>query len=260
MNVAQKYKANVGVPGTQSGTGIAFGHANIKHRQETAHLHENEKAHLFAINPGGNTYVPGNKYCEKGPKEEVFAAAPVDQIITPFSGDWELTGKVKYKSSYINHIAYMEALYQRIGANQLKIIATGDGGLYSIMEINKSLMRDFDIFLVKDLGRLAEVIAAIIENLDQFDLTGGIDELIKNKKINKQILETIEIIDKEDATEFKKKNFGSNESPENEDYEVFRHFFFEFLKIAKKKKGNIKITTLKDFEKDLDEYLASCLK
>jgi len=73
-------------------------------------------------------------------------------------------------------------------------------------------------------------------------------------------LETIEIIDKEDATEFKKKNFGSNESPENEDYEVFRHFFFEFLKIAKKKKGNIKITTLKDFEKDLDEYLASCLK
>lgn len=250
MNISDKYQANVGVPGTDSGIGTAFGRKNIEYTNKTEHIPHRDKAHLFAINPGGNTYVPNNKFTENTVRNEIFANAPVDSIITPFTAGWELQGKDKYKSPYLNHIAYMEALYQRIGFGQSKTMVVGNGGLYSIMEINESIQRDSNLLLVKDSGRFAEITSLIIENIDKFNLNG--DQNIESEKIIKFIQDNLE---DEVANEFLKKDFGFESDPENEDYEVYRTFFYKFLQLAKIHIERIKITNLKDLEADLDNII-----
>lgn len=250
MVAADKHKANVGVPGTDSGIGKAFGMKNLEYRSATSHIPHAEKAHLFAINPGGNVFVPGNPYMKKTVRSEVYANAPVDSILTPFSAGWELKGRAKYKSPYLNHVAYMEALYQRIGYGQKKVMVVGNGGLFSVVEINESLQRGADLMLVKNSGRFAEAASCLLENINEIDLDGNQDAL--NEKILKILNNKLDL---EVGKEFFEKDFGLESAPENEDYEVFRAFFIEFLKLAKIHKDKIKITTLADLQSDLDDYL-----
>ncbi len=251
MNAAHDHRANVGVPGTQSGIGTAFGWQNVDYKHRFGHLPHSEQAHLFSINPGGNTYLPGNKYTEGVDRSHVYANTPVDSIITPFAAGWGAKGKAKYKIPYRDHIAYMEALYQRMAHDQAKVMVVGNGGLYSIMEINESLQRGFDLFLVKGTGRFADAAAVMIENLENIHIPDSFSELTY------QVIDQIKQALPEDiAQEFFKKDFGEDEHPSNENYEVYRDFFWQFLKLVQNSKANIKITDLDNLQTDLDKYLA----
>lgn len=249
IKVAHNHKANVGVPGTQSGIGIAFGFQNNNYRKQFQHLPHAEKAHLFSINPGGNVFFPNNEFMEETPRAEIFANTPVDTIVTPFKAGWELNGKAKYQSPYLNHIAYMEALYKRIGFGNKKVMVVGNGGLYSIAEINDSMSHDFDLIIVKNSGRFAEAATALLEHLDKINAPTA-------DLRSEQVIEIIEKnLDPEVAQEFFKKDFGFDAIPENENYEVYRVFFFKFLKLAQSKRSRISITTVENLETDLENYL-----
>jgi hypothetical protein len=262
MKTAHKHIANVGIPGTQSGVGNAFGKQNILYQEQTETLPHRDKAHLFAINPGGNTFFPGNKYLKNTPQEEIFANTTVDTIITPTSAGWERVGRKKYNSLYLNHIAYMESLYQRTGTDQPKTMVVGNGGLYSIAEINESLKKGLNLILIKDSGRFAEAVATITEQIDNLNIpTEHIEQYHKTNQnivndFSGEIINAIKTLDPTVKDEFLKKDFGYENIPENEDYEVYRTFFFKFLQLAKKHKDKIKISSLDNLETDLNQYLS----
>jgi hypothetical protein len=251
ISVAHEHKANVGVPGTQSGIGNTFGWANVNYRNQFGHLPHSEQAHLFAVNPGGNTFFPGNKRTSASERDQVFANTPVDSIITPFEAGWGMQGNAKYKSPYLNHVAYMEAIYQRLAHDQPKVMVVGNGGLYSIAEINESLKRDFDLILVEGTGRFADAAAVIIKHIDKIEIPND------PQKISEQVIALLrKILPADIAKEFFKKDFGSEHQTDNEDYQVFRTFFWNFLKLAKAKQRNIQTTSLEQLEQTLDKYLS----
>ena len=251
ISSAHKHKANVGVPGTQSGIGNTFGWANVNYRNQFGHLPRSEQAHLFAVNPGGNTFFPGGKRTMDSDRNQVFANTPVDSIITPFEAGWGMQGKDKYKSPYLNHVAYMEAIYQRLAHEQPKVMVVGNGGLYSVAEINESLKRDFDLILVEGTGRFADAAATVIKNIDQIDIPSD------PQKIGPQVVELLhKILPADVDKEFFKKDFGSEHQTDNEDHQVFRTFFWNFLKLAKAKKDKIQTTPLDQLEQVLDKYLS----
>ena len=251
MNVAHDHRANVWVPGTQSGIGVTFGWQNVDYKHRFGHLPHREQAHLFSVNPGGNTYLPGNKYIEGSDREEVFANTPVDSIITPFDAGWGADGKDKYQSPYRNHIAYMESLYQRMAYDQPKVMVVGNGGLFSIMEINESLQRGFDLVLVKGTGRFADAAAAMIENLENIHIPDNFSEL------SHQVIDQVKQSLPDDiAQEFLQKDFGGDEQTDDENHEVYRDFFWQFLKLVQTSKNNIHITDLDNLQEDLDNRLA----
>ncbi len=247
MNVAHKYKANVGIPQTQSGIGINFGSKNIEYERRFGSLPFAEKAHFFTISPGGSVYFPENKFLEKDGKSSVYANTTVDTFMTPIPAEWNKKGRDKYTSKYITHIAYMEALYSKMSINQKHIMVVGNGGLFSIMEINESLKRGVELLLVKNTGRFAEAASILV---------GHIDEILNSETMDREILNILkEKMNSQSFEEFCKKDFGYEESPENEDYEVYRDYFRNFLLLAQKNIKVVRSTELENLEQSLDDLL-----
>ena len=250
ISAAHEHKANVGVPGTQSGIGNTFGWANVNYSNQFGHLPHSEQAHLFSVNPGGNTFFPGSTKTSHSERNQVFANTPVDSIITPFEAGWGMQGKNKYNSPYLNHVAYMEAIYQRLAHDQAKVMVVGNGGLYSVAEINESLKRNFDLILVEGTGRFADAAAAIMKHIDKLEVPND------PQKIGPQVIDTVrKILPADVSKEFFQKDFGSEHYTDNEDYQVFRTFFWNFLRLAKAKKGSIQTTSLDKLEQTLNKYL-----
>lgn len=252
LRVAHEAKANVGIPGTQSGIGTFFGREAVHYRNQFGHLPKAEQAHVFAVSPGGNVHYPGSPYSNQAAQEERFAITPVDSIITPFPADWGLKGKDKLSSRYLDHIAYMESLYERMSQDRERVMVVGNGGLYSIMEINESLKRGFELFLVKDSGRFAEVASAIFEQMDKFD------ENAPEKVINAAILDIARTSLGADVfEEWVKKDFGREVRAQTDDAEVYRMYFHSFLKAARGRKNQVHVTTIETLERDLGNVVLS---
>lgn len=251
MRVGHDHKANIGIPGTQSGLGNTFGIQNMHYHNLFGHIPHRDRAHFFAVNPGGSVFFPGNPYTEKSPADETFAAAPVDMIVTPCLAGWELKGKDKLRSPYLDHIAYMESIYRRVAGDQPKIMVVGNGGLYSIVEINESLRQGFDLILLRDSGRFAEAVASILESPNPPDMSRDAESIARD------VIDRVRAVLSADiANEFLRKDFGSEPVPENDDYLVYRMYFFEFLKTAAEKRDRIRTTKLRDLEPSLREMLA----
>ncbi|MEN9613893.1 MAG: hypothetical protein RLZZ347_200 [Candidatus Parcubacteria bacterium] len=245
--VAHAHKANVGVPGTQSGIGTVFGQLNIEYGRQYGHLAHADRAHFFAINPGGSVYFPGNRFVAEG-DGSVYANTPVDTLVTPIPAEWNKRGLDKYTSKYITHIAYMEALYHRMSVGQKQVLVVGNGGLYSIMEINEALKRNAGLVLVSDTGRFAEVASALVPHIDSILSATSPDKAILEILKSQMGVETLQ--------EFLKKDFGSQELAENDDYKVYRDFFITFLKLAKEKMSHIIATDLQGLEQTLETTLS----
>lgn len=248
MKTAHEKKANVAVPGTQSGIGISFGQRNVDYKRQFSHLPYSEQAHLFAVNPGGNTFFPGNKFLRNTNKKDIFANTAVDSIISPFNTNWSTSkGLDKLKSLYLNHVAYKGAFYDRMAINQPKIMVVGNGGLFSIIEIVELLKRDFSLVLVKGTGRFGDAAALLMENIDNIDLTSD--------QKNKSLIELVRKLAPEIVGEFLDQDFGKTNDTDNEEHLVFREFFWRFVKIAKLKRDCIKTTSLENLSQTLTELI-----
>jgi hypothetical protein len=218
MQVAHDERANVFVPGTQSGIGLAFGAQNSRYRSEFGHLPMRDQAHVMAISPGGNTFFPGNKWLSRD-VEQNYAITPVDSIITPTEAAWDVKGLAKRSSPYRTHVAYMESLYRRLSHDQPHVMVVGNGGLYSIMEVNETLGSKADLILVKDSGRFAEVSSLLLEGPAPANSVELLD--ILHQKGREDVVE-----------EFLRKDFGQHARPVSDDEMVYREFFYQFLRLA----------------------------
>jgi hypothetical protein len=251
LEVAHEFRANVAVPGTQSGIGVTFGKANIDYRAHFGHLPHDEQAHLFAISPGENTYFPGNPfYSADIDRNDIYAIPPVDSILTPFGADWNATGVRKLQSRYIYHIAYMESLFQRIAERQKKIIVVGNGGFYSLLELNESFRRGFNVILIKDSGRFAEIASCAIQHPHILKLFAQGSEGDKGliDLINHSVSSSV-------ADEFFKKDFGFESAAENEDYQIYRDTLRTFARIIENNSDRISITSLDTLASTLREKM-----
>lgn len=251
MRVAHDHKANVGIPGTQSGIGVTFGRYNTHYRNQFGHLSRKEQAHMFAISPGGSTYYPGNPSVYLSDLEHTYAMTPVDSILPPFAAEWSLRGKDRLTAAYLKHIAYMEALYAGMSEGQPKVMVVGNGGMWSIAEINESLKYDFDLILIKDSGRFAEIAAMLVGHLDEIDFFES------DEKFGARIIGLIDTyINNEVKAEFYSKDFGYKAKAENDHVGAYRVFFKIFLERAKRYKDRIKVTSLAELERNLDSYVS----
>ncbi len=255
MKAAHEHKANVGVPGTQSGIGTLFGRRSLEYTTQMEHLPDRDKVHLFSVNPGGNLFYPGNPFLEGTPQNEIFALSPVPSIITPFKAKWELKGRERYESPYRLHVAYIEALYRRMSDPRDRLMVVGNGGLYALFEVNASIDNNFKLFLVRNTGRFADVASLFNERLYQQDLN---PRVLSNEEFSKRVIERVKSrLPADVAQEFFEKDFGFEVVPENENYEVYRHFFREYMmRVTKGYYTEIRSFDLERLEEMLTSYFS----
>ena len=250
LRVGHEHRANIAVPGTQSGFGLAFGRENVNYKNEFAALPRRELAHMFAISPGGHTYYPGNARLA-GEKNQTFALNAVDSIMTPFRAGWADTAEDFQSSTYRNHIAYMESLYARVASGQPKALIIGNGGFWSIFEAVESLKRGFTTFLIKGSGRFADAAAALLEERVAATI-GGLDD----ENLDAMILETVRHkLSPESAKDFLSKDFGSDPAPRDERYRQYRLLFRRYIREAALAGGTVRTTTVETVAADISAVL-----
>ena len=199
MNVAHEHTANVGVPGIQRGLGTSFGLRNMEYKNMLEHTRKRGQAHLFAVNPGGNTFVPGtpfpfeeNEYGPITPRSELFANSPIPSIHTPYKMGLELQGQEKVNSPYRLHLQHKEAMYARLSAGQPRCVVVSGGDLNTLFEVQAALDAGFPTVFVNDSGRFAEVVAALIDDVEEVrDLPEDEREKYIRNKIIERVLEDV---------------------------------------------------------------------
>jgi hypothetical protein len=227
MRLAHKYRANVAVPGTQSGIGIHFGRANANYREVYGSLPHRDQAHVFSISPGRSVYAPGNPHFALGDPRHAYALTPVDTILTPADAGWGLKGLAKIQSPYRTHIDYMEGLYRRVSDPDRRITIIANGGMYSVMEATEAYRNGFTMIYIYDSGRFAEAVPALYP---YSTFSESIDTSRPMKEVSAEILERLRRRMRPEAfEEFLEKDFGRELEPESEKYEAYRKVFFEFL-------------------------------
>ena len=253
LSVAHEARANVAVPGTQSGIGVYFGQQAVRYTQSAEHLPFRDRAHLFSVSPGGNTVYPENPWMAQTDMSARFAVAPVDTVVTPITAMWEAKGEERVRG-YDLHITYMESLFDRISKDQPRVLVAGNGGVFSILEMNESIKHGFNILLIEDSGRFAEAAAMVMRDIDRLP---DVDD----PSFDTHVLLLLEAtLDPVVAAEHFKKDYGSTEVPEGEmkeNFVVYRRYFREFVGLARQYPKRIHVTKLDDLEKRLREFIIS---
>lgn len=168
---AQKLKANVSVPGTQSGIGAKISRAALSVQQQTGELPVHEKASFFAITPGGETYYPGNDLVKDDSQEETdtYAMVPLNTLVTPVDAGWNRKGERKRSAPYFDHLKYAEDVYNRLSYQQPRITVVSNGGLFTVAEANSALENKSEILLVRDTGRFADLAILLEEERERLN-------------------------------------------------------------------------------------------
>lgn len=251
LSVAHQHSANVAVPGTQSGIGVYFGKQHVRYQNETDHLPFQQRAHFFSISPGGNTVYPENPWMHDTEPSERYAVAPVDTVVTPITALWHLKGEERVEG-YDLHIAYMESLFSRISKDQPRVLVAGNGGVFSVMEINESIKNGFDILLISDSGRFAEAAAVVMRELDSLP---AVDDPNFDEKVRLLLMATL---DEDVLEEHFRKDYGDKTPPDGdlkENYEVHRKYFREFVRLAREYRDRIFTTDLDGLEASLQTFM-----
>jgi hypothetical protein len=276
LMVAHEFKANVSVPGSQSGIGTVFGEAYLQYMQQFGALPLKDQARMFSIISGGDVYFPENPYL--APDRNPYGLVPIPMVATKHRAGWELRGNAKRTSAYLlRQIKHMESFYKRmcagkqVDAKQPRISLVGNGGLYSLWELDEIIDDDFDIMLIRGSGRFADIAAYMLEQApSDFNWEGDIEassalilELLAGATGNPYL---------DDATvnEFKKKDFGFdavlNLDPlatettdeaelQKQDYQIYREAFCRFMQRANQNRNRIHFTTVETVETDLRTLL-----
>lgn len=228
LKLAHENKANLCVPGTQSGLGNKFGEANVEYRRNFSHLSDNELAFMWGITPKQNICVRKDQARDEG--EEVYGVVPMNQIATDNKASWHLTGLDKLNSPYLRHAEHSADIISRTSSGQEKVLALMNGGLYSIVDAEALMNRGFPLVIYNKTGRLAESVSTLFSNLQELS-DGGFRDVDILKFVN-------EGMEAEARNEFLKKDFGFSEEPENDTFAAYRIKFKEFLKTILDLKNN----------------------
>lgn len=266
MEVAHMHRANVCVPGTQSGVGIAFGKENMLYRQQFQHLPLRDQAHVFSVISGRDVLFPGNPYADN-PGDELYGVNCVDIIFTKHSAEWLRVGDEKRESPYREQIRHMESVYKRTCAGksvdpaQPRIAIVEEGGLYSIWELQEIIDDDFDILLIQGSGRFADVAAHILQNGSSFSDWSNVEAA------SAFVLEMLDsavdhpYMSREMIERFKETQFGltagleTAQGTQKEDYQIYREAFCLFMSRAQSRRDRIHVTTIETLGVDLEKLL-----
>lgn len=171
VKAAHTLKANVCVPGTQSGIGTILGRASVAYQQQTADLTAAQKARFFAVSPGGETYYPGNPHLAPESEKEAmaFAIGPFDSILTPFQAGWDWKGQRLREAPYFRHVEYASAITRRVSSGQPRVTVVGNGGLFTVVEAIADLKNNSSMILVRDTGRFADLAIQLSEHRSEID-------------------------------------------------------------------------------------------
>lgn len=155
-NAAQKKKANVGKPGTQSGYGniLLKPFLNAKLAGSTDCIPE-----YFSIIPGKQTWYPGNPFFDYTDTQHTFAATPNKAIVTPYGGGWGT-----HKRDIIHHNDLQEKMYQAASDGFCRSTVIANGGHGAVTETIGALSNDSALVLVTDAGRFSTLVPAFLEN------------------------------------------------------------------------------------------------
>lgn len=276
LMVAHEFKANVSVPGTQSGIGTVFGEAYMQYMKQFGSLPLKDQARMFSIISGGDVYFPDNPYL--APDRNPYGLVPIPTVATKHRAGWELRGNAKRTSAYLlRQIKHMESFYKRmctgkkVDAKQPRISLVGNGGLYSLWELDEIIDDDFDIMLIRGSGRFADIAAYMLEQSPaDFNWEGDIEassalvlDLLAGATGNPYL-------DNATVSEFKKKDFGFdaalNLDPlatettdeaelQKQDYQIYREAFCRFMQRANQNRNRIHFTTVETVETDLRTLL-----
>lgn len=236
--VAHRLKANVVVPGTQSGIGVTLGRASVAYGQQTARLPASERARFFAVSPGGETYYPGNPYLAPENEHEAMAYAigPFDSVLTPFQAGWDWKGERKRDAPYFRHVEYAEAIYNRVSAGQPRITIIGNGGLFTIVEAVAALKNHSSIVLVEDTGRFADL--AIVLQQER--------EFVGNDHWEQKMIELINTKIPLHSRNALLQAFGSSVESATPEQQLYREKLREYVVLSQKE--DIRVTGVAELE------------
>lgn len=231
LEVAHRYKANVAPPGTQSGFGVDMGNAWLDYQNRTDHLPVNERAHCFAVSPGGETYYPGNKRLTTSPHGEPYAIGPFDSIVTPFDAGWNWPGDIKGQAPYFRHVEYMEAIYQRLSEGKQRVMVVGNGGLFTIAEAEGALRNNVPIVLTEGTGRFSDL---AIQVRRQFNAEAWrwVGDLSRRSYLDQYVLSIIRHYFSGDSRVRLLADFGESVPAREPEQELYRQHFYEFLRMS----------------------------
>lgn len=254
MSTAHKHRANVAPPGTQSGLGAEMGRQWKDYFSVTGHLAAEEKARVFAVSPGGETYYPGNRNLKPStgmPADEwePYPMIPCDTIMTPFAAGWALRD-TKAEAPYFQHVEYMEAIYQRLAEGKSRVVVVGNGGGFSIAEINAALKNNVPIILTKETGRFADFAIFILSNFAGWEAM----ERLTEEEAERMLLEWINTnVPDAIRNEVLRKDFGLAVPAEDPPKKLYRRLLFEFFKRAKS--GQIFFSTIDDLDTTIETVI-----
>jgi hypothetical protein len=249
---ADKYKANVAPPGTQSGFGADMAKIWLEYQDQTAHLSNEARARFFAVSPGGETFYPGNPNLTKDPEGSLYAIAPMDSILTPFDAGWSWKGARKGNAPYLQHIEYMEAIYQRLAEGQKRVMVIGNGGLFTIMEGLAALKNNAPIVLTENTGRFADLVIGFLRHFKDFELLNNFQT--NRVQIDQAILDLIENHISFENPGNILKDFGKEIPPENEEKNLYRIYLYQFLILART--ARIETSTIENLNSSIEKLLS----
>jgi hypothetical protein len=231
LNSAIEFRANVLIPGTQSGLGITLAHKYQEHLQSLNEEERKQAPRFFAIEPGRELYYPGNPILDASESSDVYAVTAVDTIATPYHAGWTNHGT---ESEQRRHNHYRQLFMKRASEGFPAAIVTANGGGWTALENTAGLHDDFPVIPVADTGRFATLISKMYERKGEWE---GVTD---TAALMSYIDDMVNTIEPESERASIKKDLSSK---------LFTQEFVDFLQTGKEKK--VMPTSIEDLEGQL---------
>jgi hypothetical protein len=127
----------------------------------------------LAVEPGKSTYVRGNPFLQgagEAELKEAWAATAGTVVLTGYHAGWS-PGQNMH--TYEPHVLGRQSFITRISHGFPRAAVVGNGGKWTIQELNAALSHGFPAIIVNDTGRfaaLANHLFSKISDWSQFDI------------------------------------------------------------------------------------------
>ena len=109
-------------------------------------------------------FYPENASLEASSKS-VYGLSPVDTIVIDrCEAGWSVTDRTVTQVGYFEFVRWLETIYHRIDTDKNRIHVIGNGGLFTIAEVNASLANGATMILVRDAGRFSAAASVFVDH------------------------------------------------------------------------------------------------
>lgn len=191
VNIAVKHAANISIPGTQSWIWVSMSKKYLEYKNKTKWVSEEKTMKMFAVSTRNNMADTQYK------SESTYAPCPVDQIYIPCDADWGKKWVDVINAGYFQFIEWAEQIYNRLDKKKQRLHIIGNGGLFTIAEVNASLKNQARVVLVEWTGRFADVWTALLQSKNIGSLTMGLFDMKKYSDILSVLMQIFQTLQSE---------------------------------------------------------------